>query len=275
MLVALVAVLALNPSAKAEETIKMSISSHGEMRYKVTTTKVDYQHGDVKLQGVLATPDPILTNSKSPAILIIHEWWGLNDYAIMRASKLAEMGYVAFALDMYGEGKNSDKVDDAKAWSGEFYGKPLMAQRAQAGLDVLLKDPRVDQDNIIVIGYCFGGTAAVELAYSGAKIKGAVSFHGTPSIPSEAQAKNTVARLLVLTGAKDPMFDAAQRQALADGLDKTKIDWSMVVYGHAVHSFTNPGADKHNMPGVSYNKEADTRSWLALQSFMHQVFDHN
>jgi len=242
----------------------------------LTVQKVDYQHGDVKLQGVLAVndyqghwvtkPSP---KHKRPAVLIIHEWWGLNEYAISRAKKLANENFIVFALDMYGQGKHSDNVEDAKAWSSEFYGKPLMAQRAQAGLDVLRKDPRVDPNNIYVIGYCFGGTAAVELAYSGADIKGAVSFHGTPAAPTPEQAAATKASLLILTGGSDPMFDAKARNTLAAGLEATDIDWSMIVYGHAKHSFTNPNSDKYNIPGVGYNKQADAQSWRAFHEFVN------
>lgn len=253
--------------------ILTSVGCVSAQNSNVTSHQVNYQHGDVNLQGVLAVRENLKPDHKTPGVLIVHEWWGLNDYAIMRAKQIAAMGYVAFALDMYGEGKHSDNVEDAKAWSSEFYGKPLLAQRAQAGLEAMLKDPRVDPDNIIVMGYCFGGTAAIELAYSGAKLKGAVSFHGTPSAPTDEQAKATHAKLLILTGASDPMFNAQSRQSLQEGLDKTDINWSMVVYGHALHSFTNPGSDKYNIPGVGYNQAADVQSWQALKHFMHVAFD--
>lgn len=251
-------------------------SSHATHRNagpsSLSSQKVNYQHEGVNLQGVLVAADNLKPDHKTPGVLIIHEWWGLNDYAILRANKIAELGYVAFALDMYGEAKHSDKVEDAKEWSSAFYGKPLLAQRAQAGLDALLKDPRVDPNNIVVMGYCFGGTAAIELAYSGAKVNGAVSFHGTPGAPTDTQAKATTAKLLILAGANDPMFNAQARQTLQEGLDKTNITWSMILYGHAQHSFTNPGSGKYNIPGVSYNAVADEQSWQAMQHFMHQVF---
>src|SRR5690606_38591192 len=138
--------------------------------------------------------------------------------------------------------------------------------------DTLRKDPRVDADNIIVIGYCFGGTAAVELAYSGAPVKGAVSFHGNPSPPTDEQAAALKARLLILIGAADPMFNPDATRKLVEGLNKTDADFEIISYSNAVHSFTSPEADTRGMPGVAYNKLADERSWQQLQAFMKQVF---
>jgi dienelactone hydrolase len=235
---------------------------------------VYYRHGATSLEGYIAYPkDAYFSKKKYPAVLVIHEWWGLNDYAKRRADQLADLGYIALAADMFGGGRNSDNVEDAKAWSSALYGTPLMAQRAQAALDVLRKDPRVDADRIIVIGYCFGGTAAVELAYSGAPVKGAVSFHGNPVPPTDEQAAALKARLLILIGAMDPMFDTAATKKLTDGLNKTNADFEIISYSGSVHSFTSPQADTRNMEGVAYNKNADERSWKQLQVFMKQVFE--
>lgn len=233
---------------------------------------VYYRHGATSLEGYIAYPkDAYFSKKKHPAVLVIHEWWGLNDYARRRADQLAGLGYIALAADMFGGGRHSDNVEDAKAWSGALYGSPLMTQRAQAALDVLRKDPRVDPEKIIVIGYCFGGTAAVELAYSGAPVKGAVSFHGNPTAPTDEQAAALKARLLILIGAIDPMFDTAATRELTDGLNKTSADFEIISYSGAVHSFTSPQADTRNMEGVAYNKQADERSWKQLQVFMKQV----
>jgi dienelactone hydrolase len=239
---------------------------------KIDTKTINYSQGGVALKGYLAAPQDASPEHKRPGVLVIHEWWGLNDYIKGRTEQLAKLGYVAMAADMYGDGKHSNDVEKAKAWSGQFYGKPLMAQRARAGLDVLAADPRVDPNRLVVIGYCFGGTSAIELAYSGAPVKGAVAFHGTPPPPTDAQAKTLKARLLLMVGVKDPMFPRQAREKLIDGLNRTDAHWEMIYYSHAVHAFTNPKADEHHMDGVSYDKQADEQSWLQLQSFLKQVF---
>lgn len=238
---------------------------------QVRTETMEYRDGQVTLKGTMAYDAN--ASGKRPGVLVLHEWWGVNDYSRRRARQLAELGYVALAADMFGEGKSTQDVKDAQAWAGQLYGTPLMAQRARAGLEALRGHPNVDPDRIVAIGYCFGGTAAVELAYSGAPIRGAVSFHGNPVAPTAEQAAATQARLLILIGARDPMFDTDTAKALTDGLNVTDLDWEMISYSQAVHSFTSPEADSRGMQGVAYNVKADKRSWQQLQTFLKQVFE--
>jgi dienelactone hydrolase len=241
---------------------------------KLVTKPVAYEHGGVKLEGYLAYDDAVKT--KRPGVLVIHEWWGLNDYVKGRAKQLAELGYVAFAADMYGAGSVTLDPKKAAEWAGQFYGKPLMAERAQAGLDQLLKTGLVDESKVAAIGFCFGGSTAQALAYSGAPLAGIVSFHGGP-IPAspEAAAKNK-AKFLILHGAIDPFTKPEDLAAFKKSLDDGKFDYQFVSYAGAVHAFTNPDADKvaaqTGLKGIGYNEPAARRSWQHMQVFFDEIF---
>lgn len=237
---------------------------------KVVTRPVEYRHGDVVLEGFLAYDDG--QSGKRPGVLVVHEWWGLNDYARKRATQLAEMGYVAFALDMYGKGVSTANREEAQKLSGPFYGSPLMRERARAGLAVLAADERVDSKRIAAIGYCFGGTTVLELAYSGADIAGVVSFHGGLTAPKPEDLRNIKARILVLHGAEDPFIPPDAIAAFQKGMQACKADWQMVSYGGAVHSFTNPGVNAANIEGAKYDERADRRSWEDMRQFFREVF---
>src|SRR4051812_4677558 len=173
-------------------------------RAKVVTKSIPYEHAGVKLQGFIAYDDEKTAKGKIPGVLVIHEWWGLNDYTKGRAQQLAELGYVAFAADMFGDVFATTDAKKAGELIGPFYGKPIMAERAQAGLDQLLKTGLVDEQRVAAIGYCFGGSTVQALAYTGAPLAGIVSFHGIPvPVPAEAATKNK-ARFLICHGAIDP-----------------------------------------------------------------------
>lgn len=248
-------------------------SVNGSRLHDVQEQAVTYEHEGVKMRGVIFAPVQATANRRTPGVLVVHEWWGRNEYALGRAKRIAqELGYVTMAVDMYGDAKTTQAIPEAMKWSSEVYGKPLMAQRAQAALDALARDGRVDTNNVAILGYCFGGTTSIELAYSGADLKGAISFHGTPGAPTPAQAAQTKAALLILTGAADPMYNAQARTALADGLNQTGLRWDMVVYGQAVHSFTNPAAAGAGLPGVAYNQHADEDSWRQMAAFLKRCF---
>jgi dienelactone hydrolase len=234
----------------------------------LVTETVAYKHGDTELEGYLAF-DPSRPG-KRPGVLVVHEWWGLNDYARMRAEQLAEMGYVAFALDMYGKGVNTTDAGEAAKLSGQFKGKPLLAERARAGLEVLMKHEKVDPDRVAAIGFCFGGTTVLELAYTGADLAGVVSFHGNPTVPKDP-AKIS-ARVLVLHGADDFFVSDESIKAFQDAMRKGKVDWQMIYYGGAVHAFTNPAADKAGIKGVAYQEKAARRSWKHMQDFFSEIF---
>jgi len=243
-------------------------------RAELVTKAVTYDQGGVKLEGYLSYNDA--TTSLRPGILVIPEWWGLTDFAKDRARQLAQLGYVAFAVDMYGGGITTTDPKKAGELAGQFYGKPLMAERAQAALDQLLKTGLVDEKRIAAIGFCFGGAVCQALAYSGAPLAGIVSFHGSllPASP-EAAAKNH-AKFLICHGALDPFTSPEAIATFKKSLDDAKIDYQFVYYSGAVHAFTNPGADAlsaaNGLKGIGYNEPAARRSWQLMQQFFGEIF---
>jgi dienelactone hydrolase len=244
---------------------------------KVVTKPVAYEHAGVKLEGLLAYDDAKAAKGKLPGVLVLPEWWGLTAYPKARAEQLAAMGYVAFAADMYGAGVTTDDAKKAGELAGGFYGKPLMAERARAGLDVLLKSGLVDPAKVAAIGFCFGGSAAQTLAYAGAPLAGIVSFHGGPvNAPAEAVGK-VKAKFLLLNGAADPMVKPEAKAALEKSLEDAKIDYVSVDYAAALHAFSNPGATevaKKNglTTAIGYDEPAARRSWKAMQVFFDEIF---
>jgi dienelactone hydrolase len=235
------------------------------------TEIIEYKHGDVMLEGYLAYDDSVA--GKRPGVLVCHEWWGHNDYARKRAEQLAALGYVAFALDMYGEGVTAKDAKEAGEKSGAFKkDRSLMRARAMAGLDVLRRHPKVDADNLAAIGYCFGGTVALELARAGADLKGVVSFHGGLDTPDPADAKRIRCKILVLTGADDPVVPKEQVAAFEEEMKKANIDYKLISYPGAVHGFTNPANGDDPKKGVAYNKDADEKSWEEMKAFFDKIF---
>jgi dienelactone hydrolase len=237
----------------------------------IVINPVDYTQGGVQLRGWVAYDDSI--KEARPGILIFPEWWGLTDYPKHRAEQLAKLGYVAFAADMYGKDVVTDDPDQAKVLSGKFYDdQDLMRARAAAGLDQLKNDPHVDPKEIAAIGYCFGGSVALELARSGADLAGVVTFHGALKTSRPDDAKNIKGKVLVCTGGDDAFVPPAQVEAFEDQMRQAGVDWQVIVYGGAHHAFTNPDADKHGIPNIKYNADADRRSWAAMQSFFNEIF---
>jgi dienelactone hydrolase len=238
---------------------------------KVVTTRIDYQQGGIALQGLLAYDDSVTT--PRPGIVIFPEWWGLTDYPSHRAEQLAELGYVAFAADMYGKGVATEDPAEAGKLSNKLYDDPkLLRARAQAGLDVLKKDSHVNPQKLAAIGYCFGGACALELARSGADLLAVVSFHGSLTTAHPEDAKNIKGKILICTGGDDAFVPDAQVAAFEDEMRKADVDWTVITYGGAHHAFTNPDADKHNIPNISYNARADRRSWVAMRLMFDGVF---
>lgn len=236
---------------------------------EIQTKTIEYQDGDTVLEGYLAL-DPTVSVNR-PGVLVIHEWWGLNDYARSRARQLAELGYVAFAADIYGKGKVTSHPEQAGEWSGEIMKNlEVGLRRARLGLEQLKAQPGVDTDRLAAIGYCFGGTAVTMMAYEGFPLRGVVSFHG--SLPPAPEGRAITTKLLFAHGAADPFVPKERFDAFIDSLNKAKADWQIAVYGGTVHSFTNPGADAYGMQGVAYNAEADHRSWALMQAFFNEIF---
>jgi dienelactone hydrolase len=237
----------------------------------IKTQALPYKDGQTQLEGFLAYDDS--AKGPQPLVLVVHEWWGLNDYAKARAVQLAQMGYVAFAVDMYGQGVLAKDAKEAGELAGKLRSdRKLMRQRIIAGLNAVRGDPRVDPKRIAAIGYCFGGTVVLELARSGADIAGVVSFHGGLDTPDPSDAKNIKARVLAATGADDKSVPTSQIQAFEDEMRQGKVDYQVLIYGGAVHAFTNPASGDDPSKNVAYNAAADRRSWQAMKNFFAEIF---
>jgi dienelactone hydrolase len=237
----------------------------------VKTQQINYKHGNVECHGFLAYDDAI--EGKRPGILLVHEWWGLNDYARHRAEMLAELGYVAFAADMYGEGKSTEHPQEAGAMAGEVRKNVAdWVARATEALNVLKAQPQCDSSKLGTIGYCFGGSTALQLALSGADIKCAVSFHGALPATTAEQAKKTKATILICHGADDSFIPEDAVQKFRKALSDAGVDWEMDYYSGAQHSFTVKSADARGLKGMAYNEHADQRSWQRMQDLFKAKF---
>ncbi len=235
----------------------------------IVSKTVSYTHDGVELEGYLAYDDAI--EGRRPAVLVVHEWWGLNDYARNRVKQLAGLGYVAFGLDMYGKGKVTAHPKQAGEWMRQInQNVGAWRARAQAGLSVLQKHHLTDAGRMAAIGYCFGGATVQQLAYASADLKGVVSFHGSPIAPPVGLTQKV--KILFLHGAADPFVKPDQLQAYLTAMGQSALDWQVMIYGGARHSFTNPGADAVGMDALKYDQSADMRSWAAMRSFFKEIF---
>jgi dienelactone hydrolase len=238
---------------------------------KVVTRTVAYPYEGKTYQGYLAYDDA--KKGPRPGVLVVHEWWGLNDYAKSRTRQLAELGYIAFAPDMYGEGRTTSDPKEAQALSSAVSSQPgQFAALSKAGLEVLRKQPQVDGDKLAAIGFCFGGTAVLQLAYSGVPLKAAVTFHAGLVVPDEKQAAAIRTPLVILHGDEDPFNKPETLDGVRKALDAAKVDWYLVSYGNAVHAFSDPASDGYKIPGIAYNEKAARRSWAEMQRFFHERF---
>ena len=233
---------------------------------------VSYQDGDVELKGYIYWDDAF--TGQRPGVLVVHEWWGLNDYAKLRAEMLAETGYVAFAADMFGGAKMTRHADEAKAWMQQITANiEAWQRRANLALEQLRAHPKVDAERLAAIGYCFGGATVMQLAYSGSDLDGVVSFHGSMPPAAPEQAAEIKARVLVAHGDADGFVPPQRVDAFKKALSEAGVDWEMDVYGGAKHGFTNPYADGYGMSGLAYQEEADRRSWLRMLAFFEELFE--
>ncbi len=232
---------------------------------------VEYNHRDTVCEGFLAYTST--HQGKLPGILVFHEWNGINPQILERCRMLARMGYVAFAADIYGKGvRPADREESAKEATRYRTDRSLMRERANASLKEIRKLDMVDPQRIASIGYCFGGGVALEQARSGADILGAVSFHGNLDTPNPGDARNILASILVLHGAADPYVPMAQVDAFRQEMESARVNWRLVMYGGAVHSFTNPGAGDDPSQGSAYDKQADRLSWESMKRFFEEIF---
>lgn len=237
---------------------------------------VDYRAGDTNLKGYLVWDDKF--TGKRPGVLVVHEFWGLNDYARKRARMLAELGYTALAIDMYGEGKVLAHPKDASDVMQSVLQNPEMAkQRFVAAKDLLQQQPTVDPNNIAAIGYCFGGGTVLNMALAGVDLKAVVSFHGMLPAATDLKKGAVKARILVENGADDNMVSKKALAALDQSLSNAGVVHRIDNYPGAKHGFTNPDADevakKYELP-VAYNAKADKQSWQAMQDWLREAFAH-
>src|SRR5437588_6659287 len=240
-------------------------------RGQVHTEKIEYKHGDTVLEGHLAYDQSI--QGKRPGVLIVHQWKGLTDYEKKRAEMLAKLGYIAFAVDIYGKGIRPKDNQEAAAEAGKYkQNRELLRSRAAAGLAVLQTRKFIDSERIAAIGYCFGGTTVIELARSGAEIAGVVSFHGALDSPRPEDGKNIKCKVLALHGADDPFVPAKDLAAFEEEMRQAKVDWQLIKFGRAVHSFTDWNAGDNHLEGAAYNEKADRRSWEAMKQFFGEIF---
>jgi dienelactone hydrolase len=236
------------------------------------TKDIDYQDGALKMRGLLAYDDA--QTGKRPGILVVHEAWGLGEHAMERAKMLAREGYIALAADMYGDRRLAGDLPQAMELIGELRTDPgKLRQRAKSALAALGAQPNVDASRLAAIGFCFGGTTVLELARCGADVKGVVSFHGGLQTAAPAEPGAVTPKVLVCTGADDPMIPPDQVTAFEEEMRKAGADWQVIAYGNTVHSFTNPDAGKTvKLDGVAYNAQTDKRSWAAMRSFFDEIF---
>lgn len=241
---------------------------------EVVTKELTYRHDGTEMRGMLAYDDA--SQDPRPGILVVHEWWGQNEYPRERARQLAALGYTALAVDMYGDGKIATHPDDAGKFAGVVGGNlPLAQARFEAALAALREQPTVAKDKIAAIGYCFGGGVVINMARLGTDIDGVVSYHGSLATAEPAGQGDVKTRVLVFNGADDPLVTAEQIEAFKQEMDAAGADYEFVNYPGVKHSFTNPGADKKaeefGLP-LAYDPEADKDSWTRTQTFFDQVF---
>lgn len=236
--------------------------------------EVSYQANGTILKGYIAYDDAF--KGKRPAVLVVHEWWGHNAYARHRADMLAELGYTALAVDMYGDGRQAHHPDEAGKFATEVStNMPMAKARFEAGMNLLRKEKTVDAREMAAIGYCFGGGVVLNMARLGEDLKGVASFHGSLGTDSPAQPGKIKARIISFSGEADPMINAESVAAFKREMDNAGANYRVVTYPGAQHAFTNPEADelgkKFKLP-LSYNVEADKDSWQQATVFLREVF---
>ena len=231
---------------------------------------IEYSDGETLLEGRLAWDDA--GGAARPGVLVAHAWGGRSEYEDGKADRLAELGYAALALDLYGKGRRGSGPEENAALMQPFLDDRAMLQRRmQAALEALRGQSEVDPGRIAAIGFCFGGLCVLDLARTGADIAGVVSFHGLFASPGNTAGNTVRARVLALHGWDDPMAKPDSVIALADELSAMGADWQLHAYGNTVHAFTNPAANDPGM-GTVYDAAADRRSWQAMTNFLNEVF---
>ncbi|NMM49960.1 dienelactone hydrolase family protein [Marinigracilibium pacificum] len=263
--------------SKTEEKQEEETSSNEEMVENVSSVvgeEVRYSTDSTEMVGYVAYDESI--DGTRPGVIIVHEWWGHNDYVRMRADKLAELGYAAIAVDMYGDGKQAEHPGDAGKFAGMVMSNIDMAkERFEAAMKLLKSHPKVDSTKIAAIGYCFGGSVVLTMANAGEDLDAVAAFHSgvqLPIMPNESLK----AKVLVCNGGADPMIPPKSVNNFKSAMDSIGADYKYIEYPGATHAFTNKGADslgqKFDIP-LAYNEEADTKSWEELKNLLNDVFN--
>lgn len=256
-------VLALACTQTKKETVEVNVRG----------TEISYKADDITMNGYIAYDAS--TTGKRPGILVVHEWWGHNEHTRNRADMLAELGYVALAVDMYGDGKQAAHPEDAMKFSSTVMGNFESAKtRFNAAIETLKSNPNVDPEQIGAIGYCFGGSVILAMANAGLDLEGVAAFHAGLQLPV-MPGKDLTARVLVMNGDDDPFITTEQIENFTSALKTAEADYQYISYEGAVHAFTNPGAtelgQKFNLP-LAYNAEADSASWEEMKNFFSNTF---
>lgn len=237
---------------------------------KIKTETVEYKEGETVLEGYVAYPKKM--TKKTPVVILVHEWTGLGDFVKERAQELARRGYIAFGADIYGKGVRPSTPEEAGKTAGIYKSnRALLRKRAEAALNYVSTLKNVDSEKIVAAGFCFGGTTALEMGRAGQKLAGIVSFHGGLGADNTTDAKNIQGQVLVLHGAVDPYVSETELKTFEKEMNDNKVDWRMVKYANAVHSFTNKAAGNDNSKGAAYNELADKRSMVDFMAFLNEV----
>ena len=243
----------------------------GSATAEIVEETVDFEYAGAPHRGYIYYDDR--HSGKRPGILVVHEWWGLNEYARRRARQIATDGYVAFAMDMYGEGKATEHPEQAREWMMQTTGNVAGWQkRAQRGVELLRSHAMTDGENIAAVGYCFGGATVMQLAYSGADVKGVVSLHGSLPPASAEQAKAIKAAVLVEHGNADPFIPKERVHEFRAALEAAEVDYTFNGYDGVRHGFTNPDVAKYGIEALRYDADADRQSTENMRAFFERIF---
>jgi len=251
----------------------VALGACGDTNNEPRSQEVTYEANGQTFKGYIARP---ATDDKRPAVLVVHEWWGHNDYARHRADMLAEMGYVAFAIDMYGDGKTADHPKQAGEFAGQVAQNIDVGEaRFNAALDYIRQHPAVDSERVAALGYCFGGGIVLHMARVGTDLDGVVSFHGSLKPIKPAAPGQVKAEVLVFNGEADPMVKPEDVSAFNAEMQAAGAQFEVVNFPGVKHSFTNPQADefaeKFELP-LAYDAEADATSWQQTEGFLKEIF---
>jgi dienelactone hydrolase len=237
----------------------------------IVDNTLEYNDGDTVLEGFYAYDDSL--HGRRPAVLVSHAWLGRDSFVMDKARKIADLGYVGFALDMYGKGiLGKSKDENAKLMQPFMADRKMLQNRITAALNTVKQLPWVDGSKIAAIGFCFGGLCVLDLARTGADINGVVSFHGLLGAPDNTKGNNIKAKILALHGRDDPMVPPELVHAFQEEMAQARADWQFMIYGNTVHAFTNPVANDPGF-GTVYQADADRRSWQLMQSFFAEIFE--